>query len=341
MEWDAGILGRVLRDRYSPWAGQLRVCWIVTASSGRKALAEAILAQPAVDGLLVVPLVLREDLFESPNAVLEDLKRLVETSREAIEAQTADATPDHTVVLVVVSLCALKVPQVSSVVELPAWMPAFGGLALPILIEDFETSAVGPPDTPVARIEVLKKRLFDCDQALTRRVRQTSQERHAVGPFWEDIRISSKPDDGLQPFLEGAIEYLSGIQNFAGYRPSVKDGNTIVARVVRLVGSNSPDFLAKSGERFLNALVLDEAAEAELRSSLFGMLARTAQPVPSRRRAIGANLLCTAFAAHQFTTAAAHSDSYPPLLLSAMSATSVDIAETLSVLVQQVSLAAV
>lgn len=41
-------------------------------------------------------------------------------------------------------------------------------------------------------------------------------------------------------FPEGAAAYLAGLHDALDYRPSVKEGPTIVARIVRLVGSSTP-----------------------------------------------------------------------------------------------------
>ncbi len=339
MEWSAEELTRVLIGKYPPSRGELKACWVV-ASSGRTALAESLADRPSVDGLRVVPLVLRDELFEIPNAVLEDLLRLVEGSRDVIEKRMADATEDETVVLVVISLCSLNIPQVTSPVGLPIWMPAFGGRVLPLHIDDLETNAYGPMDSPLAHIDRLKGTLFECDNAIVRRLHSVkSDSRSAVVGFWNDVRDSSRGGETISAFLDGATAYLATVHNASGYRPNVKEGITVVARVVRLVGSHAPDYLAKSGERFLDALVLGEATEATIRLSLHGALNRTSQPVSNGRRIIGSNLLLTIYAAHQFTTAAAHSDAYTPQLLSVMSATSFDLAETLSVLAHTVSLA--
>lgn len=339
MEWTAEQLARAIADKYPPSAGELKVCWVV-APSGRSALAKSLASQVVGEGLRVVPLVLREDLFESPNAVLEDLRRLMEGARDVIEERMADATAEDTIVLTVVSLCPLTVPQVSSPVELPPWLPAFGGLAPTLRIDDLETSAYGPMDSPAARIDRLKSSLFDCDCALLGRLRDVADvNRNAVAGFWDDIRDSSREDEKVGDFMESASAYLGTVHNSSGYRLNLTAGNTVVARIVRLVGCRTPDQVAKSGERFLNAMALGDESESSLRLSLFGALSRTYQRMPNDRRTVGSNLLSTVYAAHLFTTAAAHSDSYAPQLLSAMSATSQDLADALSRLAMCASLA--
>ena len=337
MDWTAEQLEQVIIDRYAPWSGELRACWVVS-SSGRSALAGGLAPQP-VSGLHVVPLVLREDLFSAPNAVLDDLRRLLESSREAVETRTEEVSLEHTLLFVIVSLADLRVPQVSSPVILPEWLPGFGGRELPLRIEDLESSARGRTDSLPPRIETLKRCIFECDAALVNRMCQVLENSPGtVAPFWNDIRSATDNDDRMGSFFEKAIDYLSSVQNASGYRPNVKQGNTVIARIVRLVSASSPDQVAKCSERFLDALALDEDTEGMLNSSVHGLLARTSQPLPNMRRVVGSNLLYTAYAAHQFTTAAAHSGDYPLLLLSAMESTSLDLAETLSVLAQTVSL---
>jgi hypothetical protein len=244
-------------------AGRSVVAFWYQIPRDREGFAERICAERG--DLPVVPLVVREGFLHG-NAVMGDLCRLIERNRERIEASPRPRHGDNSrLVLLLLSVEPFQLNQISSLVALPAWFPMQGGLNTTIDVEDLFWTARSGLDAEESRIDEIQELLCRIDLALVRRLAWAhAQDKEIHQGFFELIR--ERPDKkggtvSAAPELEKYADFLESARTFCeqqvlcagAYRPSAREGRSVVARLIRLGYKTTPDAARGVGERLTRA----------------------------------------------------------------------------------------
>jgi hypothetical protein len=276
--------------------------------------------------LPIVPLIVRGERFDNPNSLLADLMRLLDSYREVVEAVLSSTSSMGRPALILLGRTELSMPQVSSPGTLPEWFPGLSGQTVNVIMEDLTFRADGPVASPETRIDDLCEVLFRIEQLMARRVAVMLQSDHATaGGFFEMIR---RGDEKLREFLADRESFCSHISNARHFRPSVRDGKSLISRLIGVVGASTPDQVRARGLVLLRAFGLDGTA-VSFRESAIALVYRPLTPAAEQALNAGSNMLVTIFFAGQLITAAAHSDSYPRYPLTLLASLSRDVLSVL------------
>lgn len=311
---DAGRTAEAVRSLHDSGATTLIVTWLMVLGD-REAYAAQVRA--ALDGRSIVVVVLREALFENVNAVMSDIVRLIESNREMCLA----SWPDHAerVSVLILARTPLQVPQVSSPVLLPDWVPCSDGRQTLAVIRDLTFSVDVPLNAGELSAGLISEALYDLDGTITARLAETAgSDRALTEDLWARLRRSAQED--LDDFLAEARIAHRLVQAPASFRPSIKDGRSPVSRLWKqsLGGNSEVVAVAAELERCL-ALPADIAAPAE---SILTVIRRPSSRFKSDGQKFAYDLLVTAGGACQVVTSAAHADNYaryPTVLLASLS----------------------
>lgn len=269
----------------------------------------------------IIPLIPRRaGLFEAPNALLSDLVQVIDEHRGVIESMAAERWPiGEPLVLLILSRSPLAVPGGCSPAALPAWFPRVGGTLAEVEIQDLTFVADTPLNCPEARIASLCESLFALELGLMRRLNEISKNkpRNCQALFSLILKQGETVPDLLAVWEANA----SAVREPRGFRPSVKEGRSVVARLVGLFSRTTPDKMAATGAATGEALGLEGSRRPPLASILF----RPTQPVQNTSAEGGRELLTALFATYQYITAAAHADAYPRYPVSLLEAFSLDL----------------
>src|SRR5687768_4647935 len=127
----AARLIEFVEQRTSQHHGDVVVLW-VQVPSDREAMRTSL--KQVIGDRPIVPLVIRDEGFENPNAILSDLNRLVQRyQQEFQQLQLVDSGP---IVILLLARTDFKLPQVASPTVFPEWFPLVGGLNVYVIIED-------------------------------------------------------------------------------------------------------------------------------------------------------------------------------------------------------------
>lgn len=259
--------------------------------------------------LFVVPMIVTEG-FVNPNAVLADLVKLCGENRDNFN-QPAKAPP---VVLLLIALTGCSVAQVSSPVELPSWFPHLSGRTVWISIEDLDHVAEGPLNSPESAVGEVAAALYRMEMLLVDRLRRIRDLDHnRVNGFIDHIKKNGETLRAPE-FLESCANHLAAVKKPSGYRPSVKEGHSLLARMIGMMSSCSPDEVGRRAKSLMTAICTEDLIPME---SLPVVLYRSANPERDPGIRFARSMLVTVFLASQFVTASAHSAEYPtyPLAL--------------------------
>lgn len=293
-----------VRRRLEDVACEVSAFWVQVPHE-REAYAAALRKELEAEPVVVE--VIRDSSFDNPNAVLDDFVRLVDqvekNCRERIERGAARCG------FVLLSRTELAVAQISSPVNLPTWFPIRGGETVSFLIEDLTWTADAPLAAPELGVGELAESLYELDDAITLRIQATKQADHRkVSGFTDLIRLNN--DERLDAILAEAAEHRASVTTPSSFRPSLRDGRSLTARLWRLTRVRQPDDLAVPSRLLADAMGLPGALDRRWHESVHSVLARPSGGEPAPRLRFARNLLWTVGATCQLVTAAAHSDDY-------------------------------
>lgn len=307
--------------------GVLSVLWY-RVTTGREKFREGVERHRQVTR--VVPLVIRDQSFDSPNAALADLCRLIERHRESFESAWFSSFPAGSpIVLLLIAASELRIPQVSSPVTLPSWFPEIGGMSAEVVIKDLTHAVTGLLNGPELHLDDLCGRLYELERAIVERLAAVSRVDHNAGNGLFTLLGDQKRTERFGDMIAEAEKYLKGVLNPQAFRPSAREGRSVIGRIMRLVTSKSPDQLGQAAKAFVSALAVEETTVPIIEDSFVCVLCRpTSADSPVMR--FGRNIVTTIYAAAQLTTAAAHADAYPKYPLGLMRYMSQDLRSTLA-----------
>lgn len=276
----------------------------------------------------IVPIVVRSG-FENPNALFEDLMLLLESARRDVEEIMAAGT--GAIGILLLARVELELPQVGSPARFPEWFPMVGGSDAHVLIRNVVTTATATLSDPECRVDELCSLLHQLERALLNRLERSFRQDHTSGAaLFELLRDSKVVDESYRTFLESARISHDAVTEASAFRPSARDGRSLVGRLMRLCGATSPDGLYASAKALSRALDLEHAEQLRSTDSLVSVLLRGTVRDTRRDIAYARNIVVSMFAASQWVTAAAHADQYPRYLILSLRGLSYDLRATIS-----------
>jgi len=321
MELDAKTISNLLGTIEWGASTGIRLFWIKIAQGSRDALAEALRKVEGAE--LIAPIVLREPLFLSANAVMSDFSKLLESNKKVFEGLKVSGDQKITVILLLKENFNLS--QISSPVVLPRWFPIMGGIESYLHISDLlwcaETELL---NCPSAKIELMSSTLYDLECGIVERLRQVSIVKPGkVRALLDTIN----PGGGGTDAMLGTFDaFLKSVIDPNGYRPNSTSKSCLMSLIFNHVLKSSPDQLSSLSTKFQEA-VADNSVEL-LRPTLFGIMLR-----PSNKTIVATknwhSLLLAAFQVYQLMNASAHSGDYPKYPVSLISSNARDLLEFL------------
>ncbi len=303
--------------------------WLVVDQGSRDELQSEVLQ--ARGEFPVVPLVVRERGFDDPNSVLNDLLRIINSHRAEFEKL---ATPQRSVRLLLLARDRLRIPQVSSPVTLPEWFPGCGGKVVDVEIRDFSTRMDASLASPELRTADLGRLLFQLETELVRLV-SASAGRGQNNVMALAAALKREEKESFPEVLEGAKRFIETSKHADGYRPSLKEKGSLLARLLFKVSKTPPDQLPALGTALARGLGLGEGIQPT--RSVYGLLFRPPPPMPAPDALFCHNLAITAYAAYQLTTAAAHAADYPGFPIGVLVAVASDLRRSLGAIVGELT----
>jgi len=271
----------------------------------------------------VVSLIVRGALFENPNSAMADLIDLIQQNREAFAHSHEDEGGRSKWGIVLLGRSELSLAQASSPVTLPEWFPVHGGRTIHTMIEDLTWTADSPLSNGQLAIDELCRELFDLEGILLQRLHYVHTQNHnASNSFLQLIRRKTASPESYHEILVAAGQCRQEIKNPGGFRPSVKEGRSLTARLWQVVNTAASEQLGAPSLALADALGLSDKSLPTYHESILAVLFRPSTRDSSPRVRFCRNLLITIGSICQLVTAAAHSDaygSYPLLLLRTLS----------------------
>lgn len=296
----APIVQRLLHETNGP----LAAFWIrVEGDRGDyKTRLSALLA-----GTPVFALIVRDALFENPNTILADVVAVAGANRDEFRDVSPGRYPKVGIVLL--GRNDLNIPQSSSPVTLPDWFPTHPGQTVYATIKDLTWIADGPLNAEETRVEELSFLLFELEALLIRRLAEVHSKKHEVSnPLLQLVRRGSET---FREVLAAATASHSNVHNPTSFRPSVRDRDSLIARLWYLASTTPMDALAGPSEALASALQLQSADPRGAYETLFAALSRPSSGEGSTMARQCRSLLLAVALACRLVTAAAHSDAYP------------------------------
>jgi hypothetical protein len=315
----ASDLAADIRHRCAASGNPVSIYWIAVSGS-RTTFADEVNAQ--LRGFPAAAIVVRGARFENPNCVFDDFVKLIRDEREAIERELCGSEHNEACGIVLVGRSELRLTQASSPVPLPEWFPVAGGMTVTSRIEDVSWTTEGPLDTELARIDSLCQLLFELDGVLLEVLTAGQSDRRSMQSLFDRIR---REGESLTDFFDRAHLARRDVRNPTAYRPSVRDRQTILARLWFLVQSEKPDGLLASAKALQRALGVPPDLNGSWHETLVAVLSRPANRDPDEGARFVRNVLLTLAASAQLITAAAHADVYRAYPIPLVRATSHDL----------------
>ncbi|MGH3203957.1 MAG: hypothetical protein ACRDOA_03030 [Streptosporangiaceae bacterium] len=291
----------VIGHRLATSDDEVRGFWFQVRGS-RHSYAESLREHLA--GQAAVVLVVSGHGFESANALLDDLVALIAGHRELCEKALSAHPNAPAIGVVCLARNTLQVPVAGSPVRFPDWFPRIGGRTVMISIDDVTWTGEAALSCSEANVPALCAALFDLEGAMLIRLataRGTAWD--AVGPLWEQLRRQDKFDR----FLTSAADYRRSIRRKEDYRPEVKDGRSVVARIWQKVEATGPDQLGGLTGALAKALLLPDTLGIPWYRPMPSVLARPGVWRRTEMEEFAHSLIVTVATSMRFITASHHS----------------------------------
>lgn len=260
--------------------------------------------------------VVRDISFSNPNSVAADVMRILDIN-QAVSMSTVFAHPSQLhCALILLGRNPLSVSQVSSPVSLPEWSPARPGQTVSILVEDLTWSVDAPLNCPEAKIGEICEMVYALEGGLVSRLSAAHRVNHNAGNAFMDI-IRRDQSEKYEILLREFADQHAKILTPSSFRPSLREGGSLTARMWGMVQACSPEQLGSRSKALVAALSVEVKSWSE---SFVAVMSRPSNQETSANRRFARSLLMTVAASCQFITSAAHADAYPrfpvPLIIS-------------------------
>ncbi|EKM5743483.1 hypothetical protein PU345_002773 [Enterobacter kobei] len=283
---------------------QIRLFWLRINDTPRNEIAREIVRLDKDNAIL--PLILREPLFVSANAILSDFVKLIETNRTNFDKVSLNSDGKLTIILLLKD--DFKLSQVSSPVNLPHWFPILGGLEIFLKISNLiQTADVGLLHCPEARIETLAELLYEMENMIVQRLRYVADLDSGKARSLIDLLFTEnapKTDIAITSFEE----FLYSISDPKSYRVNSRKKNSLISLFLNKIIKSNQDQLASFAAKISHSLC-DESQEI-LKPTLFSIMLRPSNKTTPLARNWHAILL-SCYQVYQLTNASAHAGEYP------------------------------
>jgi hypothetical protein len=307
-------------------AGQTLSAYWLKVDKDRNIYAEEIRA--CRGELPIFPLIIREQLFTNPNTVLNDLVIIIDNNRERLEHDYRYMCIGGKIncALLLLGRSELCLAQASSPVTLPEWFPFIGGTTIEIYIEDLTWTAAAPLNTEEMRVADISRQLFYVEKILLNRLQKVQEKDHNAGnQLCEYLRRLK--DDNILGIVNNAMKNLSSVSNPTAFRPSVKEGKSLLALLWEMQAKLASTELHKLSKALAAALNIQEDG-AIGHESIFNTIYRPGHSEKNSIR-IARNIIITTATACRLITVAAHADNYESYPLTLISSVAHDITHAL------------
>jgi hypothetical protein len=311
------IARTVIHSMMSPTA-YISAFW-VAVKTNREEYAREL--RHLLEGQRVVVAIVRDDAFQSPNEMMADLVLYLEREREPIATLVAQPGGEAPVGIVLLSHLELAIPQISSPALLPQWCGPLGGTSVHVIVSDITWVADCSFNAPELSVPEMSEWLFRLEQALLRRLASVHRQDHRKVSSWYDT-IKRANDGSFSDFLTAAVRANQEVHNRSAFRPSVRSGDSLIARIWAVGLSSSSDQLLAKAKALATALDVIERQKPSYESVLSVLYRSSNDTDLSFGVRLAKNTLMTVCVGCQWVTIAAHAaeyPSYPVILLSSIS----------------------
>ncbi|MEV4621864.1 hypothetical protein AB0J74_24545 [Asanoa sp. NPDC049573] len=304
-----------VRRLFLDGSGPMAAYWLaVDGSRSRNDFARELAAELA--GLPIIPLVIRNEKFDDPNAITVGLVHLLDHNREACEDVLGERTHQRFAVILLARR-ELGISQSSSPVPLPHWVPTLGGTLIYCHIRDLSRRVEVALNARELDLAELSRRLFAVEEALIRRLTRVQAEQpERSGDLY--AVLGGPRDPGWIAVLAQAKEAALAVRDPEGYRPKIRNGRAMVGRLWAVLAQR-PGTLLGCARSLAHALAISDVNDLPpWRLSLLSVLNGSAKTADSPDTLFALNAVTAIAGACEYLTCAAHTDGhsrYPDVLL--------------------------
>lgn len=288
--------------------------------------------QQALSNLPIVVLIVRDASFNNPNAIAADLVGILEANREACEAVLFPEPLSLNCGVILLGRTPLSVPQSSSPVRLPRWFPTRAGQIATLFLEDLTWVTDAPLNCPEARVAEICEQLYGLEGALVACLAEANGKNHNTGNAFMEI-IRQEGDGKYSALLSDFDTYHTGITVPSSFRPSLREGRSVIGRLWRIVQGRPPEGLHAPSKALAKAVGLSETSLPDF-DSFAAVLSRPSTRDDSSAVKFMRNVLTTVASACQFATAASHADQYSRYPVQLLVSFSYDLRKSLAAVEQ-------
>jgi hypothetical protein len=245
--------------------------WVtVEGSWEREAYGRALTAELA--GLPIVPLVIRGERFDNPNAIMVELVRILDRNmQQCLDVLDGEGWTGDQFGIVLLARTGLGVTQSSSPVVLPSWVPHVGGRSVFCDIHDMSWRVDVPLNADGIGLPELHRRLYNLERALIRQLEKVKAEAPgSQRAFFETI--CRQRDAAWAGLLSRARAAVEDEHNPESYRPSIRHGQSIVSRLWDIASTRSRDDVVACARALIAALELPDGAATDWRSGIMSVV---------------------------------------------------------------------
>lgn len=297
---------------------QIRLFWVKINDKPRDEVARELVQLNS--DCVTLPLILRESLFVSSNAILSDFVKLIEINRSQFDKVNLNKNGKLTIVLLLKD--ELKLSQVSSPVNLPTWFPVLGGLETFLKISNLiQMAEVGLLHCPEAKIETFSELIYELESMMVQRLRYVeSSNSGKASSMIGMLYTENAPNTNIA--ISSFEDSLGLITDPRSYRVNSSKKNSLMSLLLNKILKSSPDQLASFANK-ISAIFFDESDET-LKPTLFSIMLRPSNKVTILTRNWHAILL-SCFQVYQLTNASAHAGEYPAYPINLIYSNSYDL----------------
>jgi hypothetical protein len=309
---DVRLVVRAIEDLARQSTFEVNAYWLAVPGN-REEYRARLASQLDLPG---TPVLIVKGRFDNANSIMDDLAGILEQNRAAVLAAFQHGTADtERISIVLLAHNELEVPEISSPVVWPHWVPRIGNTVAPCALTDVTRRINVPLNEDAVDVGRLNHGLYTVEDALIRRLTVVTQQVPEAHRDLFDV-IARPKDVAWAGFLAKVKLAHADVPSWEKYRPNVQDGDSVVARLWQVVQTRCAKDVDRTVAALIDALhiVSLEALEG-WQQSLFGMLARGTLRHQSEPEKFARGMLFTVAASCQYITCAAHADQYQQLPL--------------------------
>lgn len=323
MKLDAKLIRELIDSVEWENQRQIRLFWVKINDAPRNEIARELIQLNR--DCVTLPLILREPLFISANAILSDFVKLIETNRS--EFDKVNLKPEGRLTIVLLLKDDFKLSQVSSPVNLPKWFPILGGLETFLKISNLiQTAEVGFLHCPEARAETLAELLYEMENMMVQRLRDVASfDAGKARSIIDILYTENAPNTNVA--ISSFEDFLGSITDPKSYRVNSSKKDSFISLLLTKIIKSSPDQLASFAIK-VSVTLCDESDEV-LKPTLFSVMFRPSNKISNLARNWHAILL-SCYQVYQLTNASAHAGEYPAYPINLIYSNSYDLVRFLN-----------